>query len=259
MTPNLRNHNVTRAELAPWLTMSRNLVAPTLARFGILPLSGKFPMPRIYLHLLGVAPADADQGEMLGQGMVRLGAVADRVGRAADDLLNDLRRGKNDYPPLYVLGPRQHLFLRAQIQQMILNPRNSWHAFTGAEGHSARKRELACALNTTKENVDLLLADKMDLPAHILFKGQIRFILSDVRRRLEAIVEQPCASQEQPQPQQPQEMPDDMPKGIMARALQATLAGAATGSEPPQERPRSGPKSREGGFAHGKTSEAKLS
>lgn len=257
MTPTPLAHNATRAKLAPWLTMSRNLVEPTLARFDILPLSGKFLMPRVYRHLLGVTPADANEAEMLGQGMVRLGAVADRVGRAADDLLNDLRRGKNDYPPLYVLGPRQHLFLRAHIQQMILSPRNSWHAFTGEEWHSVRKRELACALNTTKENVDLLLADKMDLPAHILFNGRVRFILSDARRRLKAIVEQPSASQEQPQ--QPQQMPDDMPKGIMARALRASLAGAATGSEPPQKRPRSCPKSREGGFAHGKTSEAKLS
>jgi len=217
MTPIPMAHNATRAELAAWLTMSRNLVQPTLARFDILPLSGKFLMPRVYRYLLGVTPADANDAEMLGQGMVRLGAVADRVGRAADDLLHDLRRGKNDYPPLYVLGPRQHLFLRAQVEQMILSPRNSWHAFTGEEGHSVPARGLACALNTTQENVDLLLSDKMDLPAHILLNGQIRFIQSDARLRLKAIVEQPSASQEQPQ--QPQQMPDDLPKGIMARAL----------------------------------------
>lgn len=254
MPPIPSSHNATRAEVASWLTMSRNLVVPFLERFGIMPLSGKYPMARIYTHVLGATPADDGEAEMLGQGMVRLGDVADRVGRGAGDLLNDLRQGKGGYPPLYVFGPRQHLFLRGQIDQMMVSPRNSWQALPHAKTHAVRAPKLAQALNATKADVDLLLADRNDLPAHYIIKGAAKFIVYDARRRLAKPAEQVFAAPE------PTPLPSlEQPKGIMARALLAGNGVAAVAPRTTPDRPRTCPGAREGDSAHGKPPEAKLS
>lgn len=177
-------HPATLKELANWSTLSRNEIGPFLKRYGIEPLGRKYPMLRVYEGVLGFSPLDEAEEAMLGRGFIRTTEVAGMVGLAPDALLEKLRDRNNDYPPLYVFGPRRHLMLRAQVEQMLASPRNAWQSIAPIEGHAAPASRLARALKVRQSRIDALLEDKTIPPAHIVAQGRVRYIIVDVAHRL---------------------------------------------------------------------------
>lgn len=184
LLPLSKFHFATRLELHKWSTLSRNEIGPFLARFGIAPLGTKFPMMRVYVHLLGLEPATAAEEEMLGQGFVRISTVAERFGTTSDHLLSRLRAPGNSYPPLYAFGPNRHVMLRAQIEQMLSSPKNAWDSLKPIKGHAVAASCLARNLNVPQSRIDTLLKVKRDLPARILMQGRVRYIIADVTNSL---------------------------------------------------------------------------
>ena len=139
MPPFAKFHPATLIDLHSWSTLSRNEVRPFLERFGIEPLGSKYPMLRVYEAVLGLSPVGDVEDDMLGQGLIRLGEVAGRVGQAPDTVLKKLRAGKTDFPPLYVFGPNRHMMLRAQVEEMLASPRNAWHALVRSRATPCRR------------------------------------------------------------------------------------------------------------------------
>lgn len=177
-------HAATLLDLNKWSTMSRNDVGPVLARFGIQPLNRKYPMLRVYKHLLGVSPSNPAEADMLGAGLVRVTKVAKRVGVSSGDLLETLRSKKNNYPPLYAFGPNRHLLLKAQVKQFLESRRSEFHELPPIREHALPASRLARHLEVSQAKVDNLLKDKSNLPARIFSRGHVRFIVSDVAHRL---------------------------------------------------------------------------
>lgn len=176
-------HPATLKELARWSTLSRNEVDPFLKRFGIEPLGRKYPMLRIYEGVLGLSPLDEAEETMLGAGLIRTTEVAGMIGLGPDALLEQLRAKNNDYPPLYVFGPRRHLMLRAQVEQMLSSPRNEWQSIAPLEDHALPASRLARTLRVRQSRIDTLLENETDLPAHIITQGRIRYIVADMAQR----------------------------------------------------------------------------
>ncbi len=106
------------------------------------------------------------------------------VGLAPDALLEKLRTKNNDYPPLYVFGPRRHLMLRAQVEQMLSSPRNAWQSIEPLEDYALPASRLARTLRGRQSRIDTLLENNADLPAHIITQGSTRYIVADVAKRL---------------------------------------------------------------------------
>ena len=184
MLPFSKFHAATLLDLHKWSTLSRNEVGPVIARFGIQPLGRKYPMLRVYEHLLGLSPSNPAEADMLGAGLMRVTKVAEWFGVSSDDLLDAVRSKNNDYPPLYALGPKRHLFLKAQIKQLLASPRNEFHCLTLSSEHALPHSRLARHLNVPQARVDELLKEKANLPARIFSRGHVRFIVSDVADRL---------------------------------------------------------------------------
>lgn len=184
MLPYSKFHAATLLDLHKWSTMSRNEVRPFTARFGIQPLGRKYPMLRVYEHLLGVSPSNPAEADMLGAGLVRVTKVAEWFGVSSDDLLDALRSKNNNYPPLYALGPKRHLFLKAQVEQLLASPRNEFHHLPLIPEHALPASRLARHLKVPQAKVDDLLKEKSNLPARILSRGQVRFIVADFAHKL---------------------------------------------------------------------------
>ncbi len=226
MPPLTLYHPATLIQLSTWSTFGRNEIAPLLSRFGIKPLGKKYPMMRIYREVLGLDPADTAEALIAGAGLMRVGEVAERFGVSDEHLLGLLRRGKNDYPPLYAYGPRRHLMLRVQVEQMLSSPRNAWPVVTCLNNHALPKSRLAAALGVPQAKIKALLENKKDLPAHILTQGVRRFILADVAKRLKTPpVCQTSAGQTSAAP------PSGAPKGLFAGAAQTATQLARTSGE----------------------------
>ncbi|GAA6202953.1 hypothetical protein [Aquicoccus sp. SU-CL01552] len=240
----------TRQDLATWSTMSRNSIEGCLARFGVLPLRGRFPWPRVYASLLGIAPETTDEAAVLDAGLVRLGTVADRLCIGAETLLADVRAGKGGFPPLYVFGPRQHLFLKGQIDEMLGSPRNAYPDLSPVDGHVFSRSQLPAALDAEKTAVAEVFEDKRSLPAHVITAGVRRFIVADVAHRLRA---------RQASNPDVEEADDPVPtagSSVLARAL---AAGRQAPGDALSDRTRSRVRAPEGDVSHGKPSEAKRS
>ena len=256
-------HPATLIDLHSWSTLSRNEIRPFLARLGIEPLGSKYPMLRVYEAVLGLSPESDVEEQTLGQGLIRLGEVAGRVGQGPDVFLKKLRAGKDAYPPLYVFGPKRHLMLRAQVEEMLASPRNAWLALDPIEGHAVPASRLARTLTVPQSRIDALLADKRDLPAHIITHGRVRFIVADVARRLRSSRSGEAAAVAEDAPQT---------AAIEDRSLSAASSAAVTGglfsaaakqavrqSGTPDTCTGSGSDARGGDGAHSTPAEAKLS
>ena len=185
MLPFSKFHAATLIDLHKWSTLSRNEVGPVLARFGIQPLGSKYPMLRVYGHLLGLSPSNPAEADMLGAGLVRVAKAAERFGVSSDVLLNAVRSKNNDYPPLYALGPNRHLFLAAQVEQLLASPRNEFHDLPLRPEHALPASRLARHLKVPQARIDAILKEKENLPARIFNRGHVRFIVSDVAHKLE--------------------------------------------------------------------------
>lgn len=264
MHPFSKTHPATRAELREWSTLSRNAVGPFLAQFGIHPLGAKYPMVRIYEHLLGLSPTTADEEAILGQGFMRVGDVADRFGLSSESFLGKLRAPGNGYPPLYAFGPHRHLMLRGQVEQMLASPRNAWPALEPLPDHALPASRLARQLKVSNSRVDALLVNKADLPARIITKGHVRYIVSHVAFRLSSSASDDAASgKEEPSAEASTENTPaataltigGAPSGPFAEAT-ARLAGQFRSSP---SCPRSGTNARRGDGTPGASAEAKLS
>ncbi|WP_238368624.1 hypothetical protein [Mesobacterium pallidum] len=262
MLPFTRFHAATLLDLSAWSTLSRNSVATFIARFGIQPLGNKYPMLRIYEHLLGLSPSDAAEEQMLGGGLIRVTDVAERFGLSSDDLRDALRTPGNPYPPLYAFGPRRNLMLNAQVEQLLASPRNAFHSLAPIEGHALPASRLARHLKVPQARIDAILADTGDLPARIITHGRIRYIISDVAHRL-ASSEEKHASEEDLQAKETNVvMPDVAPSsmGGASRGLFAdTMTRAAAQSETQLSCTASGANARRGDGLHVAPAEAKLS
>ena len=173
-----------RSEIAKWSTLSRNEVGPLLSGLGIAPLGRRYPWIRIYRGLLGIDPVTERDIALLAAGLVRLGTVADSLGTTPEELLATVRAGRGGYPPLYVLGPRRHLFLKGQTNALISSPRGSFPAVPFVDGHACPRSCLPDALGTTRTKIDALFDAEGPLPAHLIVGGQRRFVVADVARRL---------------------------------------------------------------------------
>ncbi len=190
-----------------------------LERFGIEPLGSKYPMLRVYKAVVALSPVGAIEDDMLGQGLIRIGEVAERVGQAPDTLLKKLRTGKTAFPALYVFGPNRHMMLRAQVEEMLASPRNPWHALDPIPGHAVPASRLARTLKVPQAQIDALLADKRDLPAHMITRGRVGFIVADAAHRLRSSRSgEAAAAEDAPQP-----------AAIKDRSLSAALPGTAPG------------------------------
>ncbi len=221
-------HAATLMELHDWSTLSRNQVAPVLKRFGIAPLGRKYPMLRVYSGVLGVAPSGPAEEDMLGRGLVRVSTVAEWVGMSSEALLAKLRAAKNGFPPLYVVGPKRHLMLRAQVEQMLSSPRNAWQTIDTCNDHALPASRLARALKISQGRIDALLECKNDLPAHVITEGRIRYIVADVACRLDAAASDKAAEAEESlRAPEPAEGEEDTPKvttgGLFAAASKQAL------------------------------------
>ncbi|WP_111432049.1 hypothetical protein [Rhodobacteraceae bacterium DSL-40] len=242
----------TRAELARWATFSRNEIAGFLADLGILPLRDKYPPARIYGGLLGLQPECPQEEEALGEGLVRLGTVAERMGIGAETLLRDCRKGRKGIPPLYVFGSKRHLFLRAQVDQMVSSPRNLFQDFASLPGHALPASDLSMELDTDPADIATLLENKSALPAHILSGGNRRFIVADVSRRLK-ISSDPDV---QTDSEEPVSCAANVTGGLFS---QATHVQSVSSIAAEADRTGSAPRSRRGDSVHTKPAEAKLS
>ncbi|MEQ8257770.1 MULTISPECIES: hypothetical protein [Roseovarius] len=264
MLPFTRFHAATLLDLHTWSTLSRNEVRPFLARFGIHPLGRKFPMVRVYEHLLGLSPSDTFEDDMLGGGLVRATNVAEWFGVSGDVLLDQLRASNNGYPPLYAFGPKRNLMLRAQVEQLLSSPRNEWKTLAPIHEHALPASCLARHLKVPQFRIDAMLADKDALPARIISQGRVRFIVSDVAHRLtnSGSVETSSASEEARADTRDGDAPDaattstdGTPRGLFAD----TTARAATQTETQRSCTGSGANARRGECLHGVWAEAKLS
>lgn len=196
MLPFAKFHAATLLDLQDWSTLSRNSVGTFISRFGIQPLGHKYPMLRIYEHLLGLSPSDSAEEKMLGGGLLRVTDVAERFGLPGDDLRDALRTPGNPYPPLYAFGPRRNLMLNAQVEQLLASPRNAFHSLAPIEGHALPASRLARHLKVAQARIDAILVDKGDLPARIISQGRIRYIVSDVVHRLASSEEKPASEED---------------------------------------------------------------
>jgi hypothetical protein len=138
----------TLTDIATWSTLSRNQVGPLLSGLGIAPLGRRYPWIRIYRGLLGIDPVTDRDVVLLAAGLVRLGTVADSLGTTPEELLATVRAGRDGYPPLYVLGPRRHLFLKGQTNALISSPRGSFPAVPFVDGHACPRGCLPDALGS---------------------------------------------------------------------------------------------------------------
>ena len=195
MLPFTRFHAATLLDLHTWSTLSRNEVRPFLARFAIEPLGRKFPMLRVYEQVLGVTPSEPLEDDMLGRGLVRATKAAEWFGVSGDVLLDALRTPDNPYPPIFAFGPKRHLMLKAQVEQLLASPRNAFHGLASIEGHALPASRLARHLKVPQARIDAILADKGHLPARIISDGRIRYIVSDVVHRLASSEEQPASEE----------------------------------------------------------------
>lgn len=222
MLPFSKFHAATLLDLHKWSTMSRNEVRPFTARFGIQPLGRKYPMLRVYEHLLGVSPSNPAEADMLGAGLVRVAKVAEWFGVSSDDLLDALRSKNNDYPPLYALGPKRHLFLKAQVEQLLASPRNEFHELPPKPKHALPASRLARHLEVSQARIDAIVKEKTNLPAHIISHGHVRFIVSDVAHKLETShLDEGSTAADRPA--------DDKGSGAASEVAQASTSGAHRG------------------------------
>lgn len=185
MLPFSKFHAATLIDLHKWSTLSRNEVGPVLARFGIQPLGRKYPMLRVYEHLLGLSPSNPAEADMLGAGLLRVAKAAERFGVSSDVLLHALRSKNNKYPPLYALGPNRHFFLAAQVEQLLASPRNEFYDLPLRSEHALPASRLARHFKVPQAKIDAILIEKANLPARIISRGHVRFIVSDVAHKLE--------------------------------------------------------------------------
>lgn len=262
MPPFARLHAATLIDLSVWSKLSRNEVRRFLARFEIEPLGRKYPMPRVYEHLLGLSPSDPLENDMLGSGLVRVADVADWFGVSGENLLNQLRAPDNPYPPLYAFGPKRNRMLKAQVEQLLASPRNAFHGLAPIEGHALPASRLARTLGVPQARIDAMLADKDDLPARIISRGRVRYILSDVAHRLASSGEDRVTEEESQAEETIEDGSEVAPSstGGASRGLFAdTTARAATQSETQVSCTGSGADARRGDGLHGAPPEAKLS
>ncbi|MEM5542652.1 hypothetical protein WNY61_07865 [Sulfitobacter sp. AS92] len=257
-------HPATLKDLATWSTLSRNEVGPLLTRLGVKPLNSKYPMLRVYETMLGLSPHDKIDEAALGKGLLRISEIARMVGLAPEALLEKLRANNNDYPPLYVFGPRRNLMLRAQIEQMLMSPRNAWQPIEPLEEHALPEAQLARYLKVRQSQIDTLLRNKDNLPARILTHGRVRFIAADVAQRLKALNagEKKASEDELHQSDLPVDPFDTAPAspcapthGLFANATERAAERLPTSNS----RTGSGSNARGGDGAHGASAEAKLS
>ncbi|MDG3043134.1 hypothetical protein [Roseicyclus marinus] len=264
MLPFARFHAATLLDLHRWSTLSRNEVRPFLARFGIHPLGTKYPMLRVYEHLLGLSPASAAEELMLGGGLMRVTTVAEWFGVTGEALLDAARSPNNMYPPLYALGPKRHLVLKAQVEQLLSSPKNAFHGLPPIPGHAVPASRLARTLEVSPSRIEALLVNKDDLPARVISQGSVRYIVSDVAHRLAATGsnEGSCAKEKV--------LAEEMIEDALSVAPISTCGGtgglfsAVTKHAIPQRgvpRPctQSGFDARRGDRVHARPSEAKLS
>ncbi len=262
MLPFTRFHAATLLDLHTWSTLSRNEVRTFLARFAIEPLRRKFPMLRIYEHVLGLSPSDAAEEQMLGGGLIRATDVAERFGLPGDELRDALRTPGNPYPPLYAFGPRRNLMLNAQVEQLLASPRNAFHGLAPIEGHALHGSRLARHLKVPQARIDAILADEGHLPARIISDGRIRYIVSDVVHRLASSEEKPTSEDELRAEETNVAIPEVAPSSTdgTSRGLFAdTMTRAAAQSETQLSCTGSGANARRGDGLHGAPAEAKLS
>lgn len=244
-----------RAELARWLTMSRNTIDAFVARFGVTSLRGRFPLERICKSILGLHPDDPADLQLLNGGLVRISDVAARSGIGAETLMTDIRSGKLTFPPLYVFGPRQHLFVKAQIDAMFADLRSQFPSFGPVDGHAVTRSDLPSKLDVEPSAIAAVLDDAAHPPAHIIERGVTRYIVADVAHRI------PDLSPDTPDiPAAPKAPAVDGPSTAPAGMLSRLVAGAATDSgSAPEERTLSARAAHGGDLAHRKPTEAKLS
>lgn len=250
MKPLTNNCSATRNQLAQWSTLSRNAIGPLLVSVGITPLRNKFPMNRIYEGLLGLSPSCESEQIMVGKGLMRLGDVADLIHVDSEVLLDDVRNGKNGFPPLFVFGPRRHLFLKAQIDEMRTSPRNAWHEISFVRDYVAPQSRLASIFKVAPARIKAVLENKNDPPAHIISNGVKRYILASVAHRLngEADSQTPAQKTAAPSP------------AAEGQSLFAQVTHAAAGpAEAPTARTASSLNAHGGDNAHAIPAEAKLS
>lgn len=262
MLPFTRFHAATLLDLHTWSTLSRNEVRPFLARFAIEPLGRKFPMLRVYEQLLGVTPSDPLGDDMLGRGLVRATKAAEWFGVSGDVLLDQLRAPGNAYPPLYALGPKRNLMLRAQVEQLLASPRNAFHGLDPIRGHALPASRLARTLGVPQARIDAMLADKDDLPARIISRGRVRYILSDVAHRLASSGED-RVTEEDPRAKETIEDGSEVAPGATVGApdglFTETTARAAAQADAQLSCTGSGADARRGDGLHRTPAEAKLS
>lgn len=264
MLPFTKFHSANLIDLHTWSTLSRNEVRSFLDRFGIQPLGRKYPMLRVYEHLLGLSPATTAEDDMLGGGLVRTTKVAEWFGVSGDNLLDELRGPNNDYPPLYAFGPKRNLMLRAQVEQLLASPRNAWKTLTPIQGHALDASRLARHLKVPQSRIDAILADKEDLPARIMNGGRIRYIVSDVAHRLATSNSNkaPSATEEERAKNRSGDATEAAPTstGGTPRGLFAdTTARATVQARTPRACTGSGSDAHRGDGLHGAPAEAKLS
>lgn len=220
MPPLAKFHPATLIDLNKWSTLSRNEIGPFLTRLGIKPLNSKYPMLRVYEGVLGLSPSDEVDEETLGRGLIRTSKVAAMIGLTPDDLLKKLRTKNCDYPPLYCFGPKRHLMLRGQVEQMLRSPRNEWQPIEPLQDHALPASRLARSLNVRQSRIDALLENEADLPARIFLQGRVRYILADVAHRLNV-----AGPDEQPGPEA---APSDVDATDVGKVSPPTGANAAT-------------------------------
>lgn len=177
-----------RAQVAAWSGMSRNRVEAFMARFGVVSVRGCFPWDRVWREVLGLEPETQKDVDYLATGLMRLGEAATRFSVSAETLLSEARTGKFNLPPLYAFGPRQHFFLRCQVEEMLGSPKNLYPLFQRVEDRALPRSDLAARLKVEPWRIQELIADADDRPAHIIVAGKARYFVADVSRRLAATV-----------------------------------------------------------------------
>ncbi|THH34279.1 hypothetical protein E4Z66_18955 [Aliishimia ponticola] len=262
-TPFKKFHPATKDELARWSTFSRNTIGPVLTRLGVMPLGKRYPMIRIYAGLLGMTPDDQEDEDTLGAGLIRTSRVANMIGTSVDVLHAELRRTSNPYPPMFVFGPKRHMLLRAQVHQMLSSPRNDWHPIEIASDHAVPASRLARHLGVSEAKISAVLADKSNLPAHVIVRGSIHFVIADVKARLsEQLNSRPAPATQTPEAPAPLTAARPATAGpavagapLFKRAIQRSTGHAQAAPD----RTQSGPDAHRGDRAHTVCAEAKLS
>ncbi|APZ51102.1 hypothetical protein Ga0080574_TMP768 [Salipiger abyssi] len=152
--------------------------------------------------------------------------------------------------------------LKAQVEQLLASPRNTFHDLAPIPGHALPATRLARHLKVPQARIDAILADEGDLPARIISHGRIRYIVSDVVHRLASSEEKPASEDalraEETNIATPKAAPSST--GGTSRGLFAdTTARAAAQSETQLSCTGSGANARRGDGLHGAPEEAKLS